>query len=57
MATALPSTLSYGRVVELVDTQHSKCCAFGRDGSTPSSATKPPRKSGSINNKNYGGSI
>ena len=28
-----------GRVVELVDTQHSKCCAFGRDGSTPSSAT------------------
>lgn len=28
-----------GRVVELVDTQHSKCCFFGSDGSSPSSAT------------------
>lgn len=28
-----------GDVVELVDTRHSKCRAFGRDGSTPSIAT------------------
>ena len=31
--------LRNGRVVELVDTQHSKCCAFGRVGSSPTSAT------------------
>ncbi len=26
-------------VVELVDTQHSKCCAFGRVGSSPTTGT------------------
>ncbi len=35
----------HGDVVELVDTQHSKCCAFGRVGSTPTIATTqhPPQ--------------
>ena len=30
----------HAEVVELVDTQHSKCCAFGRVGSSPTFGTK-----------------
>ena len=31
--------VQFGGVVELVYTQHSKCCAFGHVGSTPTTAT------------------
>lgn len=34
-----PLQSEYADVVELVDTQHSKCCAFGRVGSSPTFGT------------------
>ena len=37
--SAAPLQSEYADVVELVDTQHSKCCAFGRVGSSPTFGT------------------